>query len=213
MPTMSSVPTMACTTPPPVSPAGAGVWVKKSSERLPAPLSTRLSRMKNSGSSATTTAPIISPTIKLLRPARRTRRFTGALLPAPEPAGHPPDEQPRAGVHQHRDHEEQEGDVGQGGEVHVADRLGELVGDRRRHGVAGREQRGRDLVPVADQHGDRHRLAQRPAEPEDDRADDPGAGVGQNGGGHRLPPGGAERERGLPLGVGHRQQHLPGRPT
>ena len=37
-PTMMSVPTIACATPPPVSPAGAGVLVKKSTERLPAPL-------------------------------------------------------------------------------------------------------------------------------------------------------------------------------
>ena len=39
VPTMSSVPTIAFATPPPLSPAGAGIFVKKSSDRLPAPLS------------------------------------------------------------------------------------------------------------------------------------------------------------------------------
>src|SRR5512133_359822 len=134
-PTMSSVPTMACSTPPPDSPAGAGIWVKKASERLPAPLSTRLARMKISGRSAATTAPIISPTIRLLKARRRIRRFMGrqapgsqGLAPGPRPAGHTPDEEPGAGVHEHRHHEEQEGDVGERREVHVAHGLGELVG-------------------------------------------------------------------------------------
>src|SRR5207244_787597 len=143
-PTISRVPTMACTTPPPVSPAGAGVLVKKSSERLPAPFITKVIRMKINGSSATMTAPTISPTIRLLKTRRRMRRFmrgpgSQRLAPDAGPASDAPDQEPCARVHQHRDHEEQEGDVGQRREVHVAHRLGEFVGDRRRHGVAGRK--------------------------------------------------------------------------
>ncbi len=38
MPTMISVPTMACSTPPPVSPAGTGTWVKNAIERELGPL-------------------------------------------------------------------------------------------------------------------------------------------------------------------------------
>ena len=44
MPTISRVPTIAWATPPPVSPAGAGVLVKKSSERLPAPFAHQVER-------------------------------------------------------------------------------------------------------------------------------------------------------------------------
>src|SRR5512141_2826474 len=145
IPTINSVPTMACTTPPPVSPAGAGVWVKNAGDRLPAPLSTRFARMKTSGASAATTAAIISPTIRLLYARRTVRRFMGRdapwsqrLAPCARAAGHPPDEEPCAGVHQHRHHEEQEGDVGERREVHVAHGLGELVGDRGGHRIAGR---------------------------------------------------------------------------
>src|SRR4029453_18712299 len=119
MPTMISVPTTAWATPPPVSPAGAGVLVKKSSERLPAPLATRLARMKKRGSSATTTATTMSPTIAWLKARRSTRRFTAGpsqrLAPGPGAAGDPPDQEARAGVHHDGHHEEQEGDGGQTG--------------------------------------------------------------------------------------------------
>jgi hypothetical protein len=87
-PTMMSVPTMACATPPPVSPAGAGIFVKKSSERLPAPFATRLSRMNTSGSSATITAPIMRPTMRLLNARRSMRRFT-APCSRPRSRGRP----------------------------------------------------------------------------------------------------------------------------
>ena len=52
-PTMSSVPTIAFTMPPPLSPAGSGIWVKKSSERLPGALRDQVTRMKISGRTAT----------------------------------------------------------------------------------------------------------------------------------------------------------------
>src|SRR5687768_1589017 len=114
IPTMRSVPTSAWATPPPVSPAGAGILVKKSSERLPAPLRIRLSRMKKSGSRATMTAPIINPTIRLLNALRRMRRFMLGLnrgsqgaAPGSRPAGHPPDEEPGAGVYYYGHQEEQ----------------------------------------------------------------------------------------------------------
>src|SRR5689334_4198221 len=133
-PTMSSVPTMACTTPPPVSPAGAGVLVKKSSDRLPAPLITRLARMKNSGARARITAPIMSPTIRLLNNRRSTRRFMPGLTSGPRAAGLAgsqrlasrgraardlPDQEPGTRVDQHRHHEEEERHIGERRQVHV----------------------------------------------------------------------------------------------
>ncbi len=86
----------------------------------------------------------------------------------------------------------------------------ELVGEGRRHGVRGLQQRDADVVPVADHHGHGHGLPERPAEAEDDRADDAGLAVRQHRGPHRLPAGGAQREGRLALGVRHRPQHLPG---
>ena len=146
----------------------------------------------------------------LLTSRRERAAVHSALLPTPEPRATRQMRSRAPAFTSTVTTKSRKRDVGQGGEVHVAHRLGELVGDRRRHGVARREERGGDLVPVPDQHGHGHRLAQRAAQAEDDGADDAGAGVGQHGGDHRLPPGRAERQRGLPLGVGHREQHLPG---
>src|SRR6266498_994152 len=150
-PTMSRVPMMACATPPPCSPAGAGVLVKKSSDRLPAPLISRSTRMKKSGRRATITAPTMSPTITLLKARRRRRRFmlrmafgSQGFAPGAGTAGHAPDEEARPGIHDHRNEEQQEGDVRQRGEMHVSHRLRELVGDRRGHGVARSEEGGGD---------------------------------------------------------------------
>ena len=70
--------------------------------------------------------------------------------------------------------------------------FGELVGDHRRHRVLRREQRQRHLRVVPDHHRHRHRLAERAAEAEHDRADDAGARV-EHGGADRLEARGAER--------------------
>ena len=78
------------------------------------------------------------------------------------------------------------------GSVEVADRLGELVGDGRRDGGAGRHDRGGDAVRVADDEGDRHGLAQRAAEPQHDAADDADAGKGQHDIAHHFPGGAAD---------------------
>ena len=80
---MSSVPTIALATPPPVSPAGAGIFVKKSSDRLPAPLSSRVPRMNSSGSTAMNTQAMSTPVMTLLFTRRKTRRFTGRSSPRP----------------------------------------------------------------------------------------------------------------------------------
>ena len=61
--------------------------------------------------------------------------------------------------------------------------FGELVRQDGRHRVLRREQRRRDLRGVADDHRHGHRLAQRAAEAEHDRADDAGARVEQRGAG------------------------------
>ena len=52
-PTMISVPTMALAMPPPVSPTGFGIWVKKSTLSARTPSLTTKKKMKASGTSAT----------------------------------------------------------------------------------------------------------------------------------------------------------------
>ena len=92
-PTMIRVPTMAWTTPPPLSPAGTGVWVKKSRLMLLAPLMTRSNRIRNSGSTASTVATTSRATITRLRQRRnppvitRLPRWAGPWTPARSGAG------------------------------------------------------------------------------------------------------------------------------
>ena len=60
-------------------------------------------------------------------------------------------------------------------------------------------RRLRDRVPVADDHRHRHRLAERPAETEDDRADDAGPGERHDRAADDLPARRTEREHRLTL--------------
>ena len=89
--------------------------------------------------------------------------------------------------HDEGDDEQDQAERDQRGGVEVADRLGEFVGDGGRDRGAGREERGRDAVRVADHEGDRHGLAERAAERQHDAADHADAGVGQHDIAHTLP--------------------------
>ena len=111
-------------------------------------------------------------------------------------------------VHHHGQYEQDQPHLEQGGEIEIGRGLGEFVGDRGRHGVAGLEQRQRDVVAVADDHGHRHRLAQGAAQSQHHRADYSGAPVGQHRGPDRLPARRAEAERRLALAAGDGEQHL-----
>ena len=68
---------MAWSTPPPVSPAGTGIRLKKCQSRLPAPFTIRFARMRISGRSAISTEAATRPTMMPLRNRRQVRRFTG----------------------------------------------------------------------------------------------------------------------------------------
>ncbi len=83
MPTMIKVPTIALATPPPVSPAGTGILVKKSSEILLAPLAIRVRRISSRGSTASSTARTMRPTIALLFQRRSRGRFICRRRPGP----------------------------------------------------------------------------------------------------------------------------------
>ena len=78
------------------------------------------------------------------------------------------------------DEEEDEPQRDERGGVEVAHRLGELVGDGGRDRRGRGQQRGLDLVGVADDEGHGHRLAQRAAKAEHHAADDADAGVGED---------------------------------
>ena len=105
-------------------------------------------------------------------------------------------------------HEEQERHLRERREVRVRVGLGELVGDDAGHRVGRIEERRAHLGTVADDHGHRHRLAERAVEPEDDGADDARARRREHGAPDHVPRRRAQADRGLAVGVGHGAQHL-----
>ena len=90
------------------------------------------------------------------------------------------------------DDEEDQAERDQRRPIDVADRLGEFVGDGRRNRRAGLQDRGRNLVRIADHEGHRHGLAQRAAQPQHHAADHANAGVGQDDELEYFPGGAAE---------------------
>src|SRR5712692_3950303 len=190
-----SVPTMAFAMPPPVSPTGFGMCVKKSQVRAGSPCLTTKKRMNPRGRSASRTERPLKPTtIPDTMRRRAALRVTGSPCRDGGGAGDPrrtlgadaPDQEAREGVDDDRDQEQHETDLDQGVEVEVVRRLGELVGDDGGHRVLRREEGERDLGVVPDHHGDRHRLAEGAAETEHHGADDPAAPV-EEGEPDRLP--------------------------
>src|SRR5258708_1396155 len=115
----------------------------------------------------------------------------------------------RHGEHDEGDAEQDktEGDQCRG--VEVIYRLGELVGDGRRYGGAGREYRRRYAVRVADHEGYRHGLAERAPEPQHDAADDPDSRERQHDVAHHFPGSAADPIGGLLQHRRHGFEHLP----
>ena len=88
--------------------------------------------------------------------------------------------------------------------------LREVQRQQRGQRVGGREQREADLVRVADQHGQRHRLAERAAEAQHERAEDAGGRRRQHHLEDRLPARGAHAVGRLLHLVWHEAQRVLG---
>ena len=198
-------PTNAGAMPPPVSPNTAGPLMKRfqlsasnaldehradeDHEQPDRDAAPRRSRRRSRGRScAAAAASARSPGARLRlhqrSPARwRSKRWTMTL---------------RREVRDERDHEQ---DQRRGRRARRARWPSGRSGSCSRAGSRGcsrsREREVERLQAVADHLGDRDRLAERPAEPERDRRDDPALDVGDDHASHRLPSRCAEPDRGL----------------
>src|SRR5205085_1944124 len=114
------VPTIAFAIPPPVSPTGFGIWVKKARSRAGTPRTNTKNSTMARGTSATRTAAAQSPLITFetsLRMRYRRAKSSGGKghprcrRPQAAAGGHAPDEQARDGVDGHGDHEQDEPDL------------------------------------------------------------------------------------------------------
>src|SRR5712691_8264344 len=98
-----------------------------------------------------------------------------------------PDQQASADVYEERYQEKHESCLDQSGAIELRGRLTELARDCACDRMRWLEQRGADLEAVADDESDRHRFADRPAQPQIYAADDPRARVRDDRARGRLP--------------------------
>src|SRR4030081_2738081 len=188
---------------PPSEPGGGVISVKTASDRPANPCqnnSPRITTSQPSPSRLPATASLIITALRRRRPAYRpllappfmaSLLMASLLMASPDPAFDAQQHVTRRREHDEGDDEQDQPQRAQRRGAEVPDRLGEFVGDGCRNGGARRQDRGRDLVRVADDEGHRHGLAERPAEPEHDAADDADPRIGQHDVAHDLPRGAA----------------------
>src|ERR1700733_14343459 len=163
-------PTMAFSMPPPFSPTGTGILVKKSQLSDVTPCFSRSKRIAISGvmttsvasTASTLTAPLLKRRLKILTlDARNGGRIDWDAIsghPRRCAARHGPNQQTCAGIHDDRNQEERQSDFDERTQVHVVGSLAEFVGQHAGHAVTGRQQRLHNLGTIADHHGDSHGL-------------------------------------------------------
>src|SRR5271156_2931835 len=171
---MNADPTIAFAIPPPASPTGFGVCVRKAQLSDPTPRYTRQAKIANNGSSTritvNTAAPVITWSVM-----RRRKAIGGTVCNAEIfvvsgivvssirsrglSAGHAPYQKPSQRIHHYRHQEQSQSNLDQGGEIYVARGLAEFIRQHTRHRISRREQRLRNLGTISDHHGHGHGLA------------------------------------------------------
>src|SRR3954469_15587434 len=156
---MIRLPTMALRRPP-VAPGGGVISVNTCGESAPTPSQSRAPRMSPSQPRPSAAAATDSPMATALRRRRAAYKTMPSLPPSafrlPRDAHQ---QKPRDRQHHEGDEEQHEAERNQRRGVEIADGFRELVGDRGRNRRAGGQERGGDLVGVADHEGEGHRLA------------------------------------------------------
>src|ERR1700723_38353 len=191
-------PTMPLATPPPTSPGGLGVWVRKAQFTEARPRTRRYPKMATNGTRTTITVRIAMPVMAWS--VTRRRRLTGdtlccgaAMLAALDmrarrlAARHRPDQQTCQRVHYDRHQKKRQPNFNQRRQMHVARGLGKLIGQDAGHGISRREKRARNIWTVSDHHGDRHGFPESAPQPQNDTAHDSPARVAQHSDADNLP--------------------------
>src|SRR5580693_4374067 len=152
IPRIIAEPTIPLATPPPTSPGGFGVCVRKAQLTDAKPRTSRYPKMAISGTSTTITVRIAIP-VMAWSVTRRRRLIGGtlccmaAMLAALDmrarrlAARHRPDQQTCQRVHYDRHQKKRQPNFNQRGQMHVARGLGKLIGQDAGHGISRREKR------------------------------------------------------------------------
>src|SRR3954464_9529569 len=161
---------------PPSEPGGGVISVNTESDRPENPCQNNSPRINTSQPSPSKVAPNESVIMMPLRRRRAAYRpflalllFTASpvvvalLMGSPDPAFDAQQHIARRRQDDEGDDEQDQSERDQRRGVEVADGFGEFVGDGGGNGGARRQDRGGDLVGVADHEGHRHGLAERAA--------------------------------------------------
>src|SRR5438046_10239386 len=89
-------------------------------------------------------------------------------------------------VHDNGHDEKRQPYFNQSAEINITCGFTEFICDYAGHGIAGSEQRLRDLGSIADYHGDGHRFAECAAKAQNDSAQDTGARIAPEAGENHL---------------------------
>src|ERR1700730_12048581 len=143
---------------PPAAPGGGVISVKTLSESPLSPFHNSSPRISTSQPRPNAVAVSDRP---IAIPLRRRRAAYSLFMALTDPPLDAKQHIAMRGEHDKGDAEENETQRDQRRGVEIADRLGEFVGDGRRDGGAGGEDRCRNSVRIADHEGHRHGLAQR----------------------------------------------------
>src|SRR5438874_7856617 len=190
---------------PPLLPGGGVICVNRDGVIALTPLISSVPSTSTSHSNPNAVAATDSPMTSQLV---RRRRSYSSITSAPRLPLKPDQQQFGQCQNDEGDDEQDQPEGNQRRQVKIPDRLGELIGERRRDRRAGLQQGGMDVVRVADHEGDRHRLAEGAAEPEQNAAEYPDARIGEHHPPHHLGGRRAEREGALAQYRRHRLEHV-----
>src|SRR5215471_3044435 len=149
---IKAVPAIALAIPPPTSPTGLGVWVRKAQLMEPTPLYNRYPKMAHSGASTTITDPaaanVANPftarRYQLIGAAPKestlTAGFALAIGPRRCATSYCPDQNLRQDIDDDGHDEQRQSHLHQRAQIEVSRCLAEFVGDDTRHGVSRREE-------------------------------------------------------------------------
>src|ERR1700760_3786023 len=125
-------PTIALATPPPISPIGLGICVRKSQFSPPTPRTIMVPRIRNNGTVTISAPSVISPRATILVSLRRREMVVGINLgngPRRHSARDRPDQQSGQCVHNQRNHKQNQRHFHQCALVSISYGFRELIGD------------------------------------------------------------------------------------
>src|SRR5215470_14386138 len=208
---MNPEPTSALAMPPPGSPGGFGIWVKKAQFSPAIPRYTTVPNTRNNGTVTIRAARVIPPSaIQLLSLRRQLIAGCKGLGKGPRrlSARYAPYQKTRQSIHNQSYDKQNQGNFNQRTQVEIVSGFRKLIGNHAGQRVPGSKQGFRYFRPVANDHGHCHGFADGASKAENDGAQDSHPRIAQHSHAQDFPLGSAQRQHSLALITGHGHNDL-----